>query len=157
MVHHNSHFSTLRRYEARNNRQQSERCASRGTEALLNRRGENGRKERRDAPDANAVPKENSSANSQCQLCERFFMSRNAVFRHLDACDKNPLNSYKEDSSSTIANHDNVPILTSSSCVKHEKKRKREEKQFHIQTRMFGSVISKEHATMKGLLNSFGI
>ena len=118
----------------------------------VDRRGENGRKERRDAPDANAVPKENSSANSQCQLCERFFMSRNAVFRHLDACDKNPLNSYKEDSSSTIANHDNVPILTSSSCVKHEKKRKREEKPppYSNADVWFGG-FPKEHATMKGL------
>ena len=113
------------------------------------------KKKRRDTPDANAVPKERSAANAQCQLCERYFKSRNAVFRHLDVCDKNPSNMNEDDSGDAKCVVRNVvPNLTSSSCVKQEKKRKREETMKpppHSNADVWFGGFPKGQATMKGL------
>ena len=94
----------------------------------------------RAAPDANSIPK--GSSNAQCQLCERFFKSRNAVFRHLDVCDKNPSNI-------NGANDDAVPMPTHLD----RKKRKREEKQPppYSEADVWFGGFPRRQASMKGL------
>ena len=94
----------------------------------------------RAAPDANSIPK--GSSNAQCQLCERFFKSRNAVFRHLDVCDKNPSNI-------NGANDDAIPMPTNDD----RKKRKREEKQPppYSEADVWFGGFPRRQASMKGL------
>lgn len=40
--------------------------------------------------DTNALKEGDSRAKARCEMCERCFQSRNAVFRHIEVCDMNP-------------------------------------------------------------------